>query len=63
MAKKNPMVSIAIKYMSKDGSDLPCAIRDMITDIMDLCDKKGIDFDSRVANAREVQLEEALLEG
>lgn len=58
MKKSNPMVDVAIKYVSRDETDLKSAIRDMLTDIMHLCKVKKIDFKDRLDSAKEVYEEE-----
>lgn len=52
----------AREYAEREGTSFEFAIRDVLTDVMHLCDKHGIDFDLRLAGASDVYEEEKELE-
>ena len=59
--EKERLMNFLLKNAKQDGTDLPSAIRDTLTDMMSICEDEGINFNEKVASAEEVlQVEEFL---
>jgi len=56
--KVNPMIAVVNDYVRRDGTHISEAIRDVLTDLMHLCENQKISFEDRVSNAREVFVQE-----
>lgn len=52
--EKERLKEFLLKNAEEDGCDLQAAIRDALTDMMELCEDEGIDFSERVLTAEEV---------
>ena len=48
-------------YMRMAGTDQSCAVRDMLTELMHMCDSQGLDFSDRVRLARRAYREESAI--
>lgn len=46
------------RYASSAGTDLSGAIRDLLTEVMHLCDDSRVDFEDRLITAGEVHQQE-----
>jgi len=55
---RTPLEGMLSAYRVSAGADLDCAIRDLLTELMHLCDDNHLDFDDRLRRAREVHREE-----
>ena len=55
---RTPLERMLRNYRHSAGADLGCAIRDLLTELMHLCDDSGEDFDGRLCAAREVYRQE-----
>jgi DNA-directed RNA polymerase subunit RPC12/RpoP len=59
MNKRLSHISAVVRYyMRTDGSAQSAAIRDMLTDIMHLCDTSSVDFKERIEAASRIFEEE-----
>jgi hypothetical protein len=47
-------------YENSAGTDLSCSIRDLLTELMHLCDGNRVDFAGRLRAARETYRQERL---
>lgn len=56
--KPNPMIAVVNNYIRRDGTYISAAVRDILTDLMHLCEAKKINFEDRVRSAREVFVQE-----
>ena len=59
--EKERLLNFLLNNAKQDYTDLPCAMRDALTDMMSICKDEGINFNEKVASAEEVlQIEEFL---
>ncbi len=52
--EKERLLEFIKKNAEENGTDLNCSIRDLLTDLIDICEDNKIDFDERVLTAQEV---------
>jgi hypothetical protein len=57
---RTPLEEMLKIYGHSAGTDLSCAIRDLLTELMHLCDDSRVDFDGRLCAAREVYRQERI---
>ena len=55
---RTPLDETLRGYVKSAGTSRSCAIRDLLTELMHVCDHSGVDFDSRLIAAREVYRQE-----
>lgn len=55
---RGPLTRFIDEHAERTGTDFPCAVRDVITELLHICDERLLDFAEREAAAREVYLEE-----
>ena len=60
---RNKILGTIETYKEIDGTTDEGAIRDILTDLIQFCEKKDIDIDERLESAKLVFLEEAIDEG
>jgi len=57
---RTPMENMLRSYGDSAGTDLSCAIRDLLTELMHLCDDSRTDFASRLRAARDTYRQERI---
>ena len=55
---KGKLECIIDDYIVAEGVDAPIAVRDILTDLMHICDDKGCEIDAMIEGASTVYLEE-----
>jgi hypothetical protein len=55
---RTPLEQLLQSYRHSAGTDLSCAVRDLLTELMHLCDFYHLDFAGRIRLAGEVYHEE-----
>ena len=55
---RTPLDTMLRRDASSAGTDLSGAIRDLLTEVMHLCDDSGVDFEDRLIAAGEVYQQE-----
>ena len=56
-----PVNDLLMSYMRSAGTDTASAIRDVLTELMHVCDHNSLDFHWRVESATKVYNEECAL--
>ncbi len=51
---RTPLDDLPRGYITSVGTTQSCAIRDLLTELMRVCDHSGVDFRDRLIAAREV---------
>lgn len=59
MLLKDELANLLLRYGTEEGCDEKSAVRDLLTEVIHLCQERGLDFDDRVMQAEEVVEEEA----
>ena len=57
---RTPLEQMLKSYGRLAGTDLGCAIRDLLTEMMHLCDDNRLDFAGRLRAARETYRQERI---
>ena len=57
---RTPLEQMLKSYGHSAGADLRCAIRDLLTELMHLCDDNRLDFAGRLRAARETYRQERI---
>ena len=55
---RTPLERMLKNYAHSAGTNLSCAVRDLLTELMHLCDDSHVDFDGRLCAAQEVYRQE-----
>ena len=57
---RTPLEEMLKNYRLSAGTDLSCAIRDLLTELMHICNDSGLDFAGRFRAAQETYRQERL---
>ena len=57
---RTPLEETLTDYSQSAGADLGCAIRDLLTELIHLCDDNRLDFADRLRAARETYRQERI---
>ena len=57
---RTPLEKLLEGYGHSAGTDISCAIRDLLTELMHLCDDSRVDFADRLRGARETYRQERI---